>query len=461
MLFGIVVACADDTPAGPVDSVVEPTPAAETPAAEPAAEAPAAEAPATERVQMYYTHWGGEEEMMDVQATLDIFNGIQDRMTITGLHIPNETYAEVLLTMAADDNMPDVGFALEATIIGWARDGLLKAIDIYEGQPEQPLEYILFTYEGQKLTSSNGVVNLALWFNKDLFDDAGIEYPPYRYDDAWTWDEFVEVAKSLTFDRNGNTPNDAGFNPNDIVQYGGAANTWTWQLEVFALSNGGRFFSEDGRSIVFDDAAIEAIQMVADLHLVHHVAPLNPGVEDSGFGLSVGRGDVAMGTDGHWVQGFVQETGINATVGVLPFHKQKVNIHTGGASVMWGGTHHPEYAAEFLRWYADPNLNRGGIEAGWVMPPLQSWFTDPDILRSWVDDCPQRQFLGIDRYKGVFIENALNFDMMKPTCWHYTPNTDIIYNILRPALSEVWTGAVTAKEAVESVRAAMEAALAG
>lgn len=39
-----------------------------------------------------------------------------------------------------------------------------------------------------------------MFYNKDMFDAANVEYPPTNADEAWSWDEFVEVAKQLTLD---------------------------------------------------------------------------------------------------------------------------------------------------------------------------------------------------------------------------------------------------------------------
>jgi molecular chaperone HtpG len=53
-----------------------------------------------------------------------------------------------------------------------------------------------------------------------LFDAAGVEYPPASLDKAWTWDEFIEVAKRLTIDSNGRNATQAGFDKNNVEQYG-------------------------------------------------------------------------------------------------------------------------------------------------------------------------------------------------------------------------------------------------
>jgi len=412
------------------------------------------------RVQLVYSLWGGPEEEASMQIVLDEFNNSQDKIWVTALSIPNEEYAAVIQTMATGGNMPDVGMANENLIIGWAREGMLMREDLFAGAADRPLEYLAFKDGGDTVAWSQANEVLAIWFDRDKFDDAGVEYPPVTLDTAWTWDEMIEFAKQLTFYSNGNTPNDADFDKNNIVQYGVYVNQWTWQLEVWSLSNGGRWFSEDGTKIVFDDAAIEAMQMVYDLHLVHNVAPFIDGTEDAGWWSSLGAGNVAMCTEGQWATGFA-DSGINYGVAVLPYMKEKKNIATGGAVVIWGGTKHPAEAREFYNWFTDTDNNFGLIEAGWWMPTLKSWYEEP-LLTKWVDDIANRARLPASAYRTAIVEVALNTSVTHPTGWYYTPYTvEIINGIMNPALVEAINGDKTVKEVIEEIRPAMEAALAG
>ena len=73
-------------------------------------------------------------------------------------------------------------------------------IDVYAGQEEKPLDYLAFKNEGKTVGYSTANEVLALWYNKAMFDAAGLPYPPATLEDAWTWDEFVAVAKQLTID---------------------------------------------------------------------------------------------------------------------------------------------------------------------------------------------------------------------------------------------------------------------
>jgi len=454
LIFGLA-ACATDSGTPPANT---PAPTQNDPPPPPSDPTPE---PPPDRVHIVYSLWGGPAEEATMQETLDVFNNSQDRIWVTALSIPNEEYAAIIQTMATGGNMPDVGMANENLIIGWAREGMLMREDLFAGASDRPLEYLAFKDGGDVVAWSQANEVLAIWFDKDKFDDAGVEHPPVTKDTAWTWDEMIEVAKQLTFDSAGNTPNDAGFNKDDIVQYGVYVNQWTWQLEVWALSNGGRWFSEDGTQIIFDDAAIEAMQMVFDLHLVHNVAPYIAATEDAGWWSSLGAGNVAMTTEGQWATGFTGDTDMDYGVGILPKMKQLKNIATGGAVVIWGGTKHLEEATEFYKWFTDTENNFGIIEAGWWMPTLQSWYQEP-LLTRWIDDVAVRARLPADSYRTAIMEVALDTNITQPTGWYYTPYTlEIINNIMNPALVEAINGSKTVKEVIEEIRPAMEAAIKG
>ena len=454
MMVSALFACAQ--PAAPAAT------ATEAPAAE-ATEAAATEAPAApaEKITLTFSLWGDPAEQETTQKALDVYNNSQDKVYVKALQIGRDEYNEKLQTMATAGEMPDCGMVAEDTVIAWARDGLLSDVDIYAGQANLPLDYLAFKYNGKTVAYSSANEVLALWYNKAMFDAAGIPYPPTSEDKAWTWDQFVDVAKQLTIDANGKHPGDAGFDKDNIVQYGAYVNQYTWQLEVWALSNGGKFFSPDGKSVVFDDAAIEALQKVVDLHLVDNVAPLNDGTQDNGFASSVGAGNVAMCTEGQWATGFRSGLeGIDYGVAVLPYMKDKVTIATGGPTGVFATTKYPQEAADFLRWYNSEENNIGTIMAGWWMPTKQNWYTDQTLLKSWVDDCELRAALPADAYKTAIVDVALDTNVTHQTAWYYTPNTfEVLVKTLQPALVEAINGTKTVKEVIDSVRESMQAQL--
>lgn len=120
--------------------------------------------------------------------------------------IPWETYMEKLNTMATGGQLPDCALMSEAGVLQWAEQGMLLDIsDMYGPDDPQPLDCVTYTYEGKPVAYATANNSLVMFYNKDMFDAAGVEYPPTDVANAWTWDEFVDVAKQLTLDSSGLT----------------------------------------------------------------------------------------------------------------------------------------------------------------------------------------------------------------------------------------------------------------
>jgi multiple sugar transport system substrate-binding protein len=405
------------------------------------------------KVEITYSFWGTPDEAAAVQKVADKFNGEQDKITVKVMNIPHDTYIEKLNTMATAGELPDAGIMSEAGVLQFATNGYLADISGMYGTGEsKPLDSIAFKGpDGKTVAYSAANEILVLYYNKDMFDKAGVPYPPATADNAWTWDQFVAAAKKLTFDANGRTPNDAGFDPNNIKQYGALVENLTWQLEVWALSNGGGFYNANGTQVTIDQsAAVEAIQKVADLHLKDHVAPLSAGLTDDSIQRSIIAGTVAMATGGTWNVGTClaqarDSEGLNYGIAVLPYMKQKVTICTGGPNVVFSQSKHPAEAMEWLKWYSKEENNWGLIETGIWMPILQQWYTDESLTRRWVQN---PNFPPYADYKTAVVDYAMNYS--KSTSWYYVNNTVDFNNLLGSVLGDVWTGNKTVQQVISA-----------
>jgi multiple sugar transport system substrate-binding protein len=68
-----------------------------------------------------------------------------------------------------------------------------------------------------------------MYYNKDLFDEAGLAYLPKKYGEKyildgkpvdWSWDTVAKIAKILTVDANGNKATSPKYDPSQVVQFG-------------------------------------------------------------------------------------------------------------------------------------------------------------------------------------------------------------------------------------------------
>lgn len=417
----------------------------------------------SEKVELVYSCWGGETELANSQKILDQFNNSQNHIHVTQMPIPWETYMDKLNTLAAAGQLPDVGGISESGVIQWATKGkLLDISHMYDDASEKPLAQSAYTYDGKTVAYASANEFLILYYNKKMFDKAGVAYPPATAANAWTWDEFVAAGKKLTFDKNGKTPSDASFDKNSIKQYGCMVEDLTWQLETWCLSNGGGFYNKTGTDVTIGEpAATEAIQKVADLYLKDHVAPLSTALTDDGVQRSLIAGTCAMTTNGTWNIGTcladARIAGLDYGIGVLPYMKDKVTINTGGPVIGFNTTKHPQEAMEFIKWFNREENNWDAlIKTGIWMPTKDKYYTNEADTKKWLNN---PNYPPYEQSKTVLADYGKNNS--KQTSWYYVNNTTSFNTLLGSVLGDVWTGKTTAQKAITDKLPALKAAFQG
>lgn len=432
------------------------TPAAGTDAGTQAAQTQTSDGSSSgDRVHITYAQWGNETETAATQKVADKFNSEQDRIEVEVVKIDHDTYVTKLNAMATAGELPDTGIMSEAGVLKFAENGLLADISSMYGEGDaKPLDALTFKYQGTPVAYSAANEVLNLWYNIDLLNevcekqnlDVKEMTPPASAADAWDWDTFVETAQKLTIDINGKNALDPDFDPNNIDIYGCTINTLPWQLEVWALSNGGGYYSKDGSECTINDpATVDALQKIADLSEVYHCAPPVTSAANA-LESSLGSKKVVMATDGAWNVGTFlgPSADFEYGVGVLPYMKEKVTICTGGPNVVFATTKHPEEAMEWLKWYYQEENSWSLIEAGTWMPILDSWYTDAEKTDKWINN---PNYPDKDMYKSAVVDYAK--DNMVSTAWYYVNGTDEFNSTLDTVFSNVWAGQQTMQEAID------------
>ena len=117
----------------------------------------------------------------------------------------------------------------------------------------------------------------ALYYNKKMFADAGIEQPPA------TWDELVAAGKKLSKDGKWGIGME-GSNPAENIHH----------AFVFAKQHGADFFTADGKADFANDGAVAAVKQYVDLMAKDRI--IAPGNAEYAQNQSVG--DFAKGKTG-------------------------------------------------------------------------------------------------------------------------------------------------------------------
>ena len=418
------------------------------------ASAPSGNSAGGNRVTITYAQWGNDTETAATKKVAEKFNASQNKITVQIMQIDHESYITKLNAMATAGQLPDTGIMSEAGVLTFASNNMLADISTMYGSGEaKPLDSLAFKHDGKVVAYSAANEVLNLWYNIDLLKKVCAKQnlnvadytPPASADKAWTWDQFVKVAKTLTLDTKGKNATDAAFDKKNIATYGCSVNTLPWQMEVWPLSNGGGFYSSDGsKCTINQDASVQAIQSVADLYLKDHCAP-QPGSSTTALSTTLGSEKVVMATDGAWNVGTYlgPDAKFKYGVGVLPYFKNEVTICTGGPNVVFATTKHPQEAMEWLKWYSKEDNNWALIAAGTWMPILSSWYTDSAKTEKWIGN---KNYPEKSMYKSAVVDYAQNNS--KSTAWYYVGGTDVFNTALDTVLSHVWTGNMTAKDAI-------------
>ncbi|MBW7455992.1 sugar ABC transporter substrate-binding protein, partial [Paenibacillus sepulcri] len=302
-----------------------------------------ADAPANagkqEEVTLTYATWGSPNEKKVQEEMAKKFTELHPHIKIKYMHIPGD-YVTKLTTMFAGNNAPDVFPLYKTQTLQWAEQGKLYNLnDFLASDPDLNKDSLIpnaIMYWDQDKVAGIKVAEeaFALFYNADMFTEAGVELPPTSAEQAWTWDEFLDTAKKLTIDNKGNNALSAEFDPANIQQYGVRFNTWMWHLMV--PSNNTSVIAPGGDKLNLEDpAVIEAVQKLADLVHVHHVAPSTTQEKNMPSpAIALQSKKVAMDLDGQWVQLDLGAAKVNYGVGVLPKLKESKTILFGEPEVM-------------------------------------------------------------------------------------------------------------------------------
>ena len=143
-----------------------------------------------------YFETDAQKEM--IQSLMDGFNASQDEYEATHVYVPFSDYEKQLTLGIASGELPDLVILDGCSMASFIQLGLFGDIsdaDInWDEYIEGPLESTMM--DGKHYGIPFATNCTALYYNKDMFDAAGIDYP----DENTTWDEFHEMAKALTKD---------------------------------------------------------------------------------------------------------------------------------------------------------------------------------------------------------------------------------------------------------------------
>lgn len=302
--------------------------------------------------------------------------------------VAGRDYYARLLTQLSAKAAPDIMQIGDDAVPSFVEKGAFIPLDDYmAANAFDPTIYLPGLLEpgqidGKQYLLPKDYSPLAVYYNKDIFDKAKIDYPQ----EGWTWDDMLDIALDLTQDTDGD---------GKIDIYGlQLPASWTTGFEYWVAAAGGSLISKDGKNFVgYMDSpeVIRAVQFYSDLYNKYRVAPPPADLNAWGGGnTEFANGKAAMYLFGRWPQaGFLDNPNINLGVVAPPQDKVRANV------LFWGGfgiastSNHPTASYTFLSYYT----GKGGAEVwkDWALPAVKSvadssgLSTDP-IEGVWINE---------------------------------------------------------------------------
>ncbi|HWB53680.1 MAG TPA: extracellular solute-binding protein, partial [Tepidisphaeraceae bacterium] len=304
--------------------------------------------------------WASDDNPMRA-AQIALFEK-QNPKYVVNLDYNNADVEKVIVQSAAgvgpdffDSYSPDQLTAYVRAGIAWDVTDELKKMGLDVRKMTWSAVWPDCIYEGRVYGFPTNAAVDGIWFNKDIFEEAGIAYPK----GPWQWSQFVQLAKK--FIRRDST--------GKITQYGILLDWWdVWPQ--FVLQWGGNLYTKKGTRCTLDSPeAIAGIQFMRDLIYKYHVEP-RPADEASmaaggGWGGSGNgvmtifeAGKAAMGLGGrYWLCTMRKFPNLHVGVAECPYHDKQIFRGYGKATLINKDSPHRQEALNWFKYEASKQYN--------------------------------------------------------------------------------------------------------
>lgn len=381
------------------------------------------------QVVLTYAIWDSNQEK-GLRTMADEFEasnpGIKINIEVTGW----SDYWTMLEAGATGGSLPDVFWMHSNEIYRYASNQML--LDLTEKAnssdkvdlskfPEGLLK--IYSLEGKQYAVPKDFDTIGLWYNKTMFDEAGLSYP----DESWTWDDLYDAAKALTKDGKYGilTPlhNQEGY-------------------YNFVYQNGGKIITDDKNSGYDDPKTIEALEF--------YVKFIRDGLSPEVYGDSeraeaMQNGVAAMGFFGSWnLNGFTENEFMakNFDVAVLPKKEKQASIYNGLGNAIAHNTKHPEEAWKFVEYLGSKEGQDRQAELGVAISAYEG---SADL---WISS---NQTYNIKAFVDM-----VDYGVIRPYSNTTATWEDKAYEALKPA----FTGNISIAEAAQNAAKVMNESLA-
>ena len=324
--------------------------------------------------EVRYAYWDNNQTPY-IEQCIEEFNKVYPNVTVTLEPNTWDEYWTKLEAAATGGSIADVFWMNGPNITKYANGGILMPID--DMIAEQGIDVAnypaglvsLYNIDGAQYALPKDFDTIGVWYNKALFDEAGVEYPT----DDWTWEDMAEKAAQLTKDDGSVYGIGAGFDTQC-----GIYNT------IYAC--GGYVISEDKKASGYDLEETQAgVQCWIDLQEAG-VSPSEASLEETTADAQFLSGRLAMYWGGSWFLGAVKTSDIMGDIDVVELPSiegKKATVIHGLGNCIYVDTKAPEAAKAWVSFLAGETANLISAETGAAIPALAG------TAEQWVQGTPE------------------------------------------------------------------------
>jgi multiple sugar transport system substrate-binding protein len=380
----------------------------------------------------YFTFSAAPDHLEDLDAMIAAFTAANPGIEVEVETAPFDQYFTKLQTLVAGGEAPDVFELNYENFVSYAGRGTLLDLTPLVGADLAgrfyPRAYEAFSLDGTQYGLPASFSNVVLFYNKDLFDAAGVAYPTAD----WTWEDELAAAEQLT------NAEEGVWGTHSPIQF--------HEFYKVAAQNGCGVFGPGGEVTIDQPGCVEALEwMVAKVN-EHKVSPSDVDLAGVADGDLFKQGKIAMLHTGIWMFAQFADAPFAWDIALEPGNTQKAHHFFANAAAVSAETEHAEEAvawASFLT--SSPEAAQIRVEANWELPAL----ADQALFDEWLAQRPPES-------RQVVFE-ALETLVTPPVIEQQSQLQDAITGLLEQAKA----GDLTPQEALAQAKTEVEALVAG
>jgi multiple sugar transport system substrate-binding protein len=314
----------------------------------------------------YFTFSAAPDHLTDLNTIISAFHAQHSNITIDVQTASYNDYFTKLQTAIAGGTAPDTFELNYENFVSYSSAGSLldlssqaSADSGFKASVYYPRAYGVFNQNGKQYGLPESFSDVLLFYNKDLFDAAGVSYPTTD----WTWTDELAAAQKLT-DKSKGIWGD--FQPIQFFEF----------YKVLA-QNGGTFFSADKKHSTFNDqAGVDAATWLVSK--VGKVMPTDAQLGGQNDEALFKSGKLAIWHAGIWEFAAMKSVPFKWDIQLEPGKVTKAHHFFANAVVASSKTAHPAEAWQWLRFLtSSSDAVKTRLAASWELPAVadQSQFS--------------------------------------------------------------------------------------